>query len=118
MLLKRIAVEILIILGLKNVKVYSDPEMTLPVSSIHQGEVRQGESTTITLYARNEGLIGTDVQLTATGDLSWGSVVIDPPGVLHLDPSEAIGFEVTATVNPDTTPTTVNFNLDFTDGNP
>lgn len=82
-----------IVVGVKAVALFSDAECTLPLGNVHFGQIPQGETRDFTFYAKNVGLITTDVYIMATGSAEGISVTVVPQ-TIALAPDEVASVTV------------------------
>ena len=84
-----------IIVGAKDVALYSDPDCLTPLSGdIHFGQIPQGETREFPIYARNEGQIPTDVLINVTPAPEDVEVTVAPALLENLMPLQVQAVQI------------------------
>lgn len=123
MLFRSFNIDFTVVPGVKDVKLYTDEDCNqILVAPVHFGQFPQGEQRDFDIYARNEGVIPTDVAVEIVGDTSWGAVTLVPDLVNNpqlVQPGEVLHFQIVLDLNPDATVDEFHvFEVRVTDGQP
>jgi hypothetical protein len=110
-----IPVSFTVVQGVKEVKVFSDDHYSQVITSLELGNIGQGERVTKDIYVMNTGKASVCVMLKFTGDMPWGTIIVQPYYWEQLDPGNGCHCVVTVVTNPNAPLNSYSISLDVTD---
>lgn len=115
-LLKYYPCTVNIVYGDKDIEAYSDPAMTIPLTSIDFGDVMVGEEAIAYFYLKNTGQAPLSITLQTEDISPWATVVFGPTSPFDLGIGTGASCNIRLTIKSVAAEGPAEFNIHIMEG--